>query len=392
MSENLSVYIARSKAPVALISALFLSSLSDFPEKFIFFGMSASAICTAGLAIFLLLNLFAEGLRSSGTRILRYPAGGLLIAWLLFVAIWKGTDLRGLQQIVTVVLFYSLIQLASLWSMKGTTGNLVKLLEGSGWILAIIYALSLTSSSIGEGELIGGRSFAIQAIVLLPVLVFQEPRKWNSAKLLSILLGIFIIASLSRTAMVLALLLVILRVSKVQGRTSRFRVAALGSALALIAFELVSQNSQLSDRFFGGDRAFQIGDYSISTQGRAQIWNLLFSNLWTNWLSGHGIGSARQLITQSFVTNTEPHNDYLRFIYDSGLVGLVLLTVFLLNLIFVNGATPDPQLAKMPGAIISLVFFMVIMLTDNPFVYEFALIPLALIVGSRLSFDTERKA
>src|SRR5262245_58885413 len=109
--------------------------------------------------------------------------------------------------------------------------------------------------------------------------------------------------------------------------------------------------------------------------GRQEIGSTMIevieSRSWVEWLIGAGPGSANSLagvITNGSVTH--PHNDWLKLLFDHGILGSTLITAFM-ALIFSSSKT---------GTAIALANAM-IMLTDNVAAYLFYQIPIVLMLA-----------
>ena len=88
-------------------------------------------------------------------------------------------------------------------------------------------------------------------------------------------------------------------------------------------------------------------------------------------LVGYGAGSANALATLiSDGTLSEPHNDWLKILYDYGILGSIVITVFI-ALVFSSSTT---------GAVIALTNA-IIMTTDNVVIYLFYQFPIVLMVA-----------
>ncbi len=79
--------------------------------------------------------------------------------------------------------------------------------------------------------------------------------------------------------------------------------------------------------------------YYISLSGREVIWPLIYQSFQAAPLFGHGLGSTMVTILSSFPTEAvqTPHNEYLRLLADTGLVGLLLfmaaISVWLIDVV-----------------------------------------------------------
>jgi O-antigen ligase len=130
------------------------------------------------------------------------------------------------------------------------------------------------------------------------------------------------------------------------------------------------------------------------------MWALLLERSQDNLMFGHGIGSSSTLVDQYFApTLGHPHNDFLRFLYDLGLVGLALWVAFL-------GATAltlwsysrrsarvgDSAAPYFLAPLLALLAVTASMITDNTAGYTFVMAPLAILIGCALGLTRARLA
>jgi O-antigen ligase len=147
----------------------------------------------------------------------------------------------------------------------------------------------------------------------------------------------------------------------------------------------------VQSRNLGGDAGIRIWDYVISTQGRVSFWNLILNQQEGYTFFGEGPGSVRELLSGKFSNLKEPHNDFIRIYYESGLIGISLFIcglVSYLRYLTKNIFTLPSQLRIQNiffSASLSLLAFITQALTDNPIVYRYVMAPLGLILGSALS-------
>lgn len=75
---------------------------------------------------------------------------------------------------------------------------------------------------------------------------------------------------------------------------------------------------------------------------------------------------------------SQPHNDYLKILYNNGILGLLFFTGLIVSLaIFLikwKSHTPSEETLRVTSSCY-LIALMILMLTDNPLVYHFFLYP-----------------
>lgn len=264
------------------------------------------------------------------------------------------------------------------------------------WFAYLALALSMVGLALPTGSadnlrfLFTPRAMAIVGIIALAIVLPGPPRnRWM--KFAPFALVIAMAFSLSRTSTAIGLALLVFLVLRnrrgtrgaVGGRV--FRAHFVLAAVSISAYVFVINYTPFRDRFFGGDAAWKVGDFAISTQGRAEMWELVLSNSSKSWLFGHGVGSASQFISEYFRLN-HPHNDYLRLYFDFGVAGFCLFLAGYLALmwqVFRNARRTDHPLQW--AAFIGMLGIALVAVTDNSFVYPFVMLPLGSLVGLSLA-------
>jgi O-antigen ligase len=147
----------------------------------------------------------------------------------------------------------------------------------------------------------------------------------------------------------------------------------------------------LYDRFFKEDASMHVGGVAINATGRTKIWNLLLNDVGDDWVFGKGISASEDLVSRTIPNVGQPHNDYIRFYYDQGIVGLGLWLTFILGFVYrtianlrrsIRNRSDDyPEHLAALLAVTSVSFSM---LTDNSYCYAFVMFPLAIVMGCSL--------
>jgi O-antigen ligase len=275
-----------------------------------------------------------------------------------------------------------------------------RMLERASLCGVLIYILVFAFEGYGNDELgaisfIAARSFALFA--LLGVAWFLA--KWANGSKVSFwaALGIiFVIAlSLSRAALVIAVVLIPL---------SRFRILSRKHFIGLVAISfvtlfglayLVFSIDALRTRFLGDNSLadYVAGEASVDTSGRLDAWTITIkSYIESPWI-GKGPGSANDLMDDELSSFHlgHPLNEYLRFLHDEGLVGLLLLLIGWTQVLLLCRRAYRKSLENNSGsaaihlaAFLSFVGVSLGMLTDNTTSYVFVMGPVGVLVGLSL--------
>ena len=251
------------------------------------------------------------------------------------------------------------------------------------------------------------RPFALYAVVIVAVALaswrgfaWPEPvgdeiavprtRNWKSLRpLLWVgIIAFVVLLGMSRTALIAIALMIPLSLIY-RGNLKNIVLGSLILAVGAGAFTIAVMNYQpLHDRFFGEDAHMQFAGVAINGSGRTRIWNLLLSTLGEDWIFGKGISSSEDIINKTIPNIGQPHNDYLRFYYDQGMVGLVLWLSFIaaavqrtINNLRRSIRNRSPDYPQHLAALLALTGISLSMLTDNSYCYAFLMFPLAILLG-----------
>jgi O-antigen ligase len=235
------------------------------------------------------------------------------------------------------------------------------------------------------------RAFALYAMAPVAVAV----ARWRAGRTRCLIwAGIIVLAvflSLSRTALVACLLLFPLGIA-LRGDRKSVVLAGLILAGGAAAFSVAVMTYQpLYKRFFSYDVSMKIGDVTVNASGRTRMWGAVLDDLGDDWVFGKGISSSSALIEKVFPGMGHPHNDFLRYYYDLGIVGLGLWLCFMGGFIAraadnlrrsIRHRTGDGSLHV--AALLALTAVSGSMFTDNSVSYSFVMMPLAILLGCSL--------
>jgi O-antigen ligase len=217
----------------------------------------------------------------------------------------------------------------------------------------------------------------------------RQPLGLWQAVLLTLLIGV----SLSRAALFAALILFPLSRLSLKHPSSWVRVALLTAFLAMAAYLAVTYIEPLNERFFAGDQAYEVGEVTINTSGRTEMWSAVWDSYLEAPLTGLGAGSSEEVLYQLDPNASgHPHNDYLRFLHDYGPLGLGLWCWGFLCLLWTVGKSwvgasrrgDNPEASLHLAALLSLAGLALTMITDNVIVYVFVMAPLGALIGASL--------
>lgn len=375
--------------PLVTIACICLAALCDLPTRITFGSVSGSAILTTFVASLCVVTFPAI----LPTPMWRWrpvlPLWGF-VAWSLFVSATKGVGVPGAQNLLVYLVFASAVTYTTVWCDDEGADTVARWLQRCGWLVAAAYGASVALDGVGAESILGRRSFGLVALIFMALTVPQGSEGGRLARAAPWVLFLLVGLSLSRTATVAAAVLLAARAA--HGRNGRkiHRAVALSLlvsvAMLLVAFYVPT----VTDRMFGGDRGYTVGGVTLNTEGRTRIWGAVGGDIATSPLIGHGAGSAGTRVAQYVPGQDEPHNDYLRVIYDYGYIGIAIFAWAYLSLIRAtwNRARFHREsimsAAPHTAAVLALLSVAIGMTTDNVLIYAFVMAPLGVMVGLSL--------
>jgi hypothetical protein len=163
----------------------------------------------------------------------------------------------------------------------------------------------------------------------------------------------------------------------------RARRLALGIVVALSIislfstqiFEYIAETLKISNT---SANSISLGRYEMAKM----LWGELRGNSLTQWLVGSGPGSADALLVErtSNVLTSNPHNDWLKILFDYGAFGFVVLHAVIFRV-----------LCEHRLGVMLYLYGAVLMLTDNVFIYMFYH-PFVLLMVSAARREPSREA
>lgn len=256
------------------------------------------------------------------------------------------------------------------------------------WVAGVLgltmAALALVVSP--NSELVSGlnpdRILAMGVLVCL-VVAWYGPRTWWTTLVIGLGGIVTVLASGSRTATVLVLVLVLaapgLRIPSL-GRV------LVGGLLLVLIVVVVSVIPDLQERWLPASEGSGIDITaltSLETSGRGSVWPSVASGCGFT-LVGNGAGTANAQSSRVSDDFPEPHNEYLRVWCDSGLIGSLLFWGFIVSCVgesFRARRRARRSWASDAGLQVGL-SMMLLAVTDNPTTTTFPFwLPALLILG-----------
>jgi O-antigen ligase len=316
--------------------------------------------------------------------------------------LWYNPGPKGLQLLAVALAFLALILLTARETDRNPemAHRLQKTLLYSSAVGVLLYFFAVAKGGLdATGGIVGGRTFALYAMVIVSIAIARWRGGQKSALIWTIIVLLAVFLSLSRTALVASLLLFPLAFA-LRGDRKSIMLAVLILALGGISFgAAVMSYKPLYDRFFGYDASMSVGGLNVNASGRTAMWNGLLENLGNDWVFGKGIAASGNYIDDYFPELGHPHNDYLRFYYDLGVVGLAMWLAFVGMIIVRISASLRRAILNRSSdyplhlaALLALAAVSISMLTDNSVDYFFVMIPLGIVIGCSLGVGRVAKS
>lgn len=364
----------------------------NLPARYEVGGLQLSAVVTVALLALCTATIVRS--RPHGLAVARplVPLAGF-VAWMLTLGVLRGFGDRGLEQVGVMALFGLMALVAARCDEDAALAARTWLLW-TGWALAAVHAVALSVYGPHDRTLLSPRSFAVAALLVIAVAV-PRPSTDRLARWLPWVLSLLVLLSLSRAATgVAAVLLCVRLLHDAPGQRSRRTAAGAAALLAIGLAIAVLRTGTLHDRMFEvppGQRPFSVAGVTINAQGRVELWRDLADEIRAPHLGGFGPGASSAHLVGKHGPVAEPHNDYLRVLFDGGSVGLLLLVGGVLHLLrhIVRRARAagSDRLAAAPHmtAALAIGAVAITMLTDNPIIYTWVMAPAGVLVGLSLA-------
>lgn len=371
----------RVSAPLIVVLAALIALMVDVATKVSLGPLSLSGVITLAVCALLVSTsplLLGHGLAAR----LPWPLLAFYLYAIVRFAVAPSSD--GLQFVAVMTIFALGMAFAARQVDAEQAGYSLIVLMAVGMALCGVFLVQLVTAT----PIYITRGFALTALIPLAasIAIPRSSRVWQRIAPFFILFTI--VVSLSRTASVIAVLMMTGLVLRFH-RGVRLLLALLGLAGAAGgAWLLIMLYPPLRDRFVGGDNAFEIGGIGFNTSGRSALWESVINDAANSPWFGRGAGSSVELVTALFSPITQPHNEYLRLYHDFGAIGLTCFVLGVIALIVTLGrraATSDDPVQW--AALIALLGVLAAASTDNVFVYPFVMLPLAILIGLALSSD-----
>jgi O-antigen ligase len=375
---------------ITIVAALVfaLSALVDMPRA-IPMGPTTALAALALLYAAVGTLLWLAHPRLPPCTLIILPPMAAFHAWTLARAVTSGVPIVGMQNLLSfATLQVLIIGMASATQGTDLTARQLNAIVRVTTALAVIlYAIPAVAGPQGPITT-SGRPFALFA--LFGVAAGAARHRYTKRGIGMIILFLTaILLSLSRSALVVALLL--LPLTRFDPRNLKGWSKSLCGVIlcVLLLLALVQNVKPLRERFTTGDIHTVGSGIRINTSGRYAMWTTIWDSFSESPWIGKGPGSSTTVLANRFVGISHPHNDYLRILHDYGLIGLgfwMWLLVALLSALYrswrsANQPNKSEEAQLKLVAFSAFIAFMLVMFTDNPVTYAFVIGPLGALLG-----------
>jgi O-antigen ligase len=359
---------------------------------------SAQAGVTVLVAVLALGLLLLPGPERFGPEPAKLPLP--MIAFVVFAAgrLAMEPNVQGLQNWLVWFVFPAASVLVARRTTEGTVPLVYRWWLPATVLMGVVYGVLVLTHEAGyAGTLYSARGMGWILLIAMSLVVGAQ--LWKPAVLYwPVWFCVVIIGTtLTRSAGVLALLSATgLAALNRSGRIAVVRFVGLLAVMGFVGYYAATQVPAIRDRFTTGDQALQIQGQNFNTSGRLRLWSATWHAVPEHPWIGHGPGQAQHFIQQRFVTIEHPHNEYLRLLYDTGWIGMLLWGLGMLLLL--RGCFQRMRRASTPlrrgthlAALVAILDFLLGSITDNLTVGIGFVLICATVVGLSLGLPEEER-
>lgn len=379
----------KTKTPFLISLALIWLLTVDSLTKFSLGPLSASGMMTlAGAVLCLLLTPVISATKRREGYLGRDSGMPLMLVLFITYAAIRLALSPSAEGLQNVAVYSSFVLAVGITHVQITAGGADRLARSMRYV-AVLVSLVFLLSFLAGVSVYAERAYALVGLIFMAVLVPHQPKRLVYRAAPFLVAGV-IAMSLSRTATVIALVMLIFLSVRGKRGFRLLRSALLAAAAAGAAFWLITYYAPFRDRFIGGDNAASFGNVELNTSGRSVLWEMTIRSAEENPLFGNGPGSASTLISAAFRNISHPHNEYLRLFHDFGYLGAAL---FVIGVVLLIARTAKRALySDHPihwAALMGLLAVVAAAFTDNVIIYPFVMVPLGVIVGASAGLSGE---
>lgn len=195
---------------------------------------------------------------------------------------------------------------------------------------------------------------------------------------------VFFLIMLTGTRIVIAAIIIMMLYTLFRGNKKLLSVVFFATLVIIISIVF-----PLERMFFDGN----IGLSNINTNGRTYLWHGLLSEYAKSPYIGNGFGSAYMYISTDDLlrrVGVQPHNDYIRFLFNTGALGfsifIYVLYLFIKKIFLIKNDVFQNKFNQQLSLNYTCIF-LIIMITDNIIIYIFYIYPFLLFYSYTLQYS-----
>lgn len=379
-----------------------------FPKMSTLSATALISVCLITLIIGLLGSIAIQGNNSSlGNLMVTFS---ILFQLVLAIAFFRNPTIAGLQQLISLEILllgpFAISRVVLSKHRRVITSALTAATALSAAVFWFDFVFTILEKTSGFH-----RSTALVIALLSPYLAVAHRDKRALSVGLSLFLFATVLMTASRTATVAIMVGLTLATWLIFRRARETLISGVGMGTVTVLGYLTLPH--LRERFFPGIEStggtpdlyprdpsgravitlevITNPDYLENlTWGRLEAWRKLVEQLESpgDWIWGKGLGSASDWGRENLTSFDTPLNEYLRFMFDIGAVGMITLlslcAILLSQLMRLKPARERLLALVVPAVILSS--------TESTLIYIFSVAPIALILGSEMSLLPIKRA
>lgn len=398
---------------ITYVSIFILASSAGFLNYFKLFGFSLTNWVVFGILVIILVSLNFKNVFKIAPALIPHI---LILFFLLYGAITTLLihngfhDKSSLQNLFVYVLFFIFLLFSTFNQLRNSykiLNFLFLYLLAASFIIEVIelYYFGLRwgdNLTPKIGMFLDARSLSIGILLTIGWFLSIWIVKKSFFAFMSSILGIILIyINLSRMALIIGIFLITITFFIQRFRNIKKESLIFITTLLLFVFFTLILNSPLQERYIGStgvdthrahpiSKFTNVGNIAIDTSGREGLWKDVYNSYVESYIWGKGIGSAEKVnhsFAYSDTSSIQPCNDHLRVLHDFGSIGYLLLLsqVFVWIFLLIKSYSYEKSLSKKIiylNACLAIFSIGAIAVSDNPFVYSYIMLPLAIIIGT----------
>lgn len=245
--------------------------------------------------------------------------------------------------------------------------NFMDLLFNSNASIYSLYAIN--QCLLGGKNIIGMPLIIGLPFVNIYAKTFESIQRWIIEGSYIIIMSATVVLTMSGTSIIgVFSVLVLMNFNWIKQKILNINVQWIVLSYVIFWFAFVIMRVQNLFAFIIED----ILQKDLTLTHRTDIWDIAIEKIGESFLMGHGLGDSTNFFSVSYILNGNlvsatwsAHNEFLQLLYESGLISLVLLLLF----IFVSMSNERQKYACFSTFFSSVIAVLIMWLTEAPGIY-----------------------